>query len=128
LGTVSGCVSVFGPPTCLDVPNGLGAASTCYGKTLLPSGFVGTPLFAIFKHGQDLPKKQAHIKREKTKEELKPFLTNLGTHMRADYREATKTLLHSYFSYIGTGTLIIGIIVLTGSALKSEGIHEIQAK
>jgi len=29
-----------------------------------------------------LPKKQAHIKREKTKEELKPFLTILGTSQR----------------------------------------------
>jgi hypothetical protein len=28
-------------------------------------------------------KKQAHIKREKRKEELKPFLTILGTRMRA---------------------------------------------
>ena len=28
-------------------------------------------------------KKQAHIKREKTKEELKPFLTILGTSQRA---------------------------------------------
>jgi len=35
-----------------------------------------------------------------------------------DYREATKALLPSYSSYIGVGTLIIGIIVLTGSALK----------
>jgi hypothetical protein len=48
---------------CLDVPSGLGAALTVYGKTPLPSGFDGTPRFAIFKHGQDLPKKQAHIKR-----------------------------------------------------------------
>jgi len=42
LGTVSRCASVFGPLACLDVPSGLGAASTVYGKTLLPSGFVGT--------------------------------------------------------------------------------------
>ena len=42
-----------------------------------------------------------------------------------DYREATKTLLPFYFSYIGAGTLIIGIIVLIGSTLKSEGIHGI---
>jgi hypothetical protein len=39
--------------------------------------------FAIFKHGQDSPKKQARIKREKTKEEKKPFLTVLGTRQRA---------------------------------------------
>jgi hypothetical protein len=40
-----------------------------------------------------------------------------------DYREATKALLPSYSSYIGVGTLIIGIIVLTGSVLKSEGMR-----
>jgi len=33
--------SVFSPVACLDVPNRLGLASTVYGKTLLPSGFVG---------------------------------------------------------------------------------------
>ena len=42
-----------------------------------------------------------------------------------DYREATKTLLPSYSSYIGMGTLIIGIIVLTGSALKVK-VSEIE--
>ena len=36
------CASVFGPLACLEVPSGLSAASTYYGKTLLPSGFVGT--------------------------------------------------------------------------------------
>jgi hypothetical protein len=32
-----------------------------------------------------LPKKRAHIKREKTKEELRPFLTILGTSQRARF-------------------------------------------
>jgi len=34
-------------------------------------------------HDQDLTTKQARIGHEQAKEELKPFLTNLGTHMRA---------------------------------------------
>ena len=34
-------------------------------------------------NGQDLPTKQAQIKREKTKEDLTPFLTILGTSQRA---------------------------------------------
>jgi hypothetical protein len=38
---------------------------------------------AIFQHDQHLPDKQAHIKREKTKEDLRPFLTILGTSQRA---------------------------------------------
>jgi hypothetical protein len=42
LGAVLGCASVFGPPACLDIPSGLGAASAFHGKTPLPSGFVGT--------------------------------------------------------------------------------------
>jgi len=41
------------------------------------------PVIHIFQHGQDLPIKQARIKREKTKEEYKPFLTILGTSQRA---------------------------------------------
>jgi hypothetical protein len=40
LGAVFRCSSVFGPLACLGVPSGLGAASTVYGITLLPSGFV----------------------------------------------------------------------------------------
>jgi hypothetical protein len=32
---------------------------------------------------EDSPIKQAHIRREKTKEDLKPFLTILGTNQRA---------------------------------------------
>jgi hypothetical protein len=40
-GAVLRCASVFGSFACLIVPNGLGLASKVYGKTLLPSGFVG---------------------------------------------------------------------------------------
>jgi hypothetical protein len=40
------------------------------------------PLVAIFQLGQDLSIKQAQIRREKTKEDLIPFLTILGTSQR----------------------------------------------
>jgi hypothetical protein len=40
-----------------------------------------------FQHGQDLPTKQAQIKREKTKEDLRPFLTISGTSQRAHKEE-----------------------------------------
>ena len=46
------CAFVFGPLACLEVPSGLGTASTYYGKTPLPSGFVGTrdsPSFNVAK-------------------------------------------------------------------------------
>jgi len=40
-GAVLRRASVFSPVACLDAPNRIGLASTVYGKTLLPSGFVG---------------------------------------------------------------------------------------
>jgi hypothetical protein len=44
------------------------------------------PLVGILQLGQDLPTKEAQIRREKTKEDLRPFLTILGTSQRACLR------------------------------------------
>ena len=77
------CKHVVGPLAGLGVPSGLAAASIRYEKTLLSSGFVGTPRVAIFQLGQDLPTKEAQIRREKTKEDSRPFLTISETSQRA---------------------------------------------
>jgi hypothetical protein len=98
LGTVLRCASVFGLLARLEVPSGLRAASTVYGKTPLPSGFVGTHDLTSFRFAHQTSPYQAPIVKRRRK--------TIFNHLRESQRAWSKTPT-SHIYYLGTTQEVI---------------------